>query len=335
MKYGIPGTILGSGDFLFYCIGRPMRDTASMRPTKAFPIALLIFAAIVALRSIFFSAPPPTPPPVSAATPQRIVSLAPSITETLFALGLGDRVVGVTRYCTYPPEAQTRAIVGGFVDPNYEAIVKLEPDLVALLVIHDEAKTRLAGLRIPILAVDHRTIPGILDSFIALADRCDARDRGLALAAECRARMDAVERKTRNLSKPRVLVSSAREFGTGRIESIYAAGRNQWHDELIRLAGGENAYPDDGIAFPEISPEGILRINPDVIVELAPKAETGKYTKEEIIAEWNSVPGLRAAQEKRIYILNGDYVGLPGPRFVQLLEDIARALHPEADWNSP
>src|SRR5690606_36951859 len=105
-----------------------MRDGSTMRPTKAFPIALLIFAAIVALRSIFGPGPS-APLPVSSTPPKRIVSLAPSITESLFALGLGDRVVGVTRYCTYPPEAQTRAIVGGFVDPNYEAIVKLEPDL--------------------------------------------------------------------------------------------------------------------------------------------------------------------------------------------------------------
>ncbi len=305
-----------------------------MRPTKAFPIALLVFAAIVALRSLLGPGEP-APMPVSSAPPDRIVSLAPSITETLFALGLGDRVVGVTRYCDYPPEAQTRAIVGGFVDPNYEAIVKLEPDLVALLVIHDEAKSRLTGLRVPILAVDHRTIPGILDSFVQLADRCGAHDRGLELAAQCEARMDEIAQISQGLTRPRVLISSAREFGTGRIESVYAAGRNQWHDELIRLAGGENAYPDDGIPFPEVSPEGILRIDPDVIIELAPKAETGDYTKEQIIAEWDSVPGLRAAQEKRIYVLNGDYVGLPGPRFVQLLEDIARALHPEADWSAP
>lgn len=305
-----------------------------MRPTKAFPIALLIFAAIVALRSIF-GPEESAPLSVSSTPPERIVSLAPSITETLFALGFGDRVAGVTRYCDYPPEAQTRAIVGGFIDPNYEAIVQLEPDLVALLVIHDEAKSRLTGLRIPFLAVDHRTIPGILDSFVQLADRCGARDRGLALAAQCEAHMDEIARKTENLPRPRVLISSAREFGAGRIESVYVAGRNQWHDELIRLAGGENAYPDDGIAFPEVSPEGILRIDPDVVIELAPKAETGDYTIAQIVAEWDSVPGLRAAREKRIYVLNGDYVGLPGPRFVHLLEDIARALHPEADWDAP
>ncbi len=312
-----------------------MRDNETMRPINAFPIALVIFAAVVALRSLFFPASTPAPSPASSAPPQRIVSLAPSITETLFALGLGDRVVGVTRFCEYPPEAQTRAIVGGFVDPNYEAIVTLEPDLVAALTIDDEARARLAGLRIPVLAVDHRTLGGILDSFIQLADRCGARDRGVALAADCQRRMDAVERKTRGLPRPRVLISSAREFGAGRIESVYAAGRGQWYDELLRIAGGENAYPNNGIAFPEISPEGLMRINPDVIIELAPKVEIGKYSESEILAEWDSVPGLRASQEKRIHLLTGSYVAIPGPRFLQVLEDFARVLHPEVNWSTP
>src|SRR5690349_16208012 len=121
-----------------------------MQPLRALFLAVAIFAAVIAVRALFFSADvhAPTPTAPHAATPQRIVSLAPSITESLFALGLGDRVVGVTRYCEYPPEAQTRAIVGGFVDPNYEAIVELRPDLVAILAIHDEARAKLAGLSI-------------------------------------------------------------------------------------------------------------------------------------------------------------------------------------------
>jgi iron complex transport system substrate-binding protein len=308
-----------------------------MRPLRALLLAAAIFATVTAVRALFFSAHVHAPAPAAAhaATPQRIVSLAPSITEVLFALGLGDRVVGVTRYCEYPPEAQTRAIVGGFVDANYEAIVELKPDLVGILAIHDEARAKLASLSIPVLSVDHRTIGGILDSFIQIADHCGVHDRGANFAADLQRRMDAVDRKTQNLARPRVLISSAREFGTGRIESVYAAGRGQWYDELLKLAGGENAYPDDGIAFPEISPEGILRINPDIIIELAPKVEMGKYTEAQIVAEWNSVPGLRAAQEKRIHLLTGSHVAIPGPRFVQVLEDFARILHPEIDWSAP
>ncbi len=306
-----------------------------MRPSKALPIALLIFAVVVALRSTFFPDHSPSSPPTSSASPARIVSLAPSITETLFALGLGDRVVGVTRYCEFPPEAQSRAIVGGFVDPNYEAIVTLKPDLAVLLVIHDEAQARLRTLEVPVLLVDHRTVAGILDSFETIGRRCNTQAAASALVASCRARIAAVERKTAGLPRPRVLISSARELGAGRIESIYAAGRGQWYDELLRMAGGENAYPDDGIAFPEISPEGILRMDPDVILELVPQLESARYSEADILAEWKSVPGLRAEREGRIHLLRGSHVSIPGPRFVEVLEDFARLLHPEVDWRAP
>jgi iron complex transport system substrate-binding protein len=307
-----------------------------MRPSTAIPIALVIFAAVVAARSIFGPGSAPLSSALApAAPPARIVSLAPSITETLFALGLGDRVVGVTRYCEYPPEAQSRAIVGGFVDPNYEAIVTLRPDLAVLLVIHDEARARLHTLDVPVLLVDHRTVQGILDSFETIGRRCNAQDAAGALVASCRARIAVVERKTAGLPRPRVLISSARELGVGRIESIYAAGRGQWYDELLRLAGGVNAYPDDGIAFPEISPEGILRMDPDVILELVPKLEGARYSAGDILTEWKSIPGLRAVREGRTHLLSGSHVSIPGPRFVDVLEDFARLLHPEADWQSP
>jgi iron complex transport system substrate-binding protein len=269
------------------------------------------------------------------AIPQRVVSLAPSVTETLFALRLGDRVVGVTRYCLYPPEAQQKTIVGGFIDPNYEAIVALRPDVVCLLEIHTEARLRLNSLDVPTISVDHRTIDGILMSFETLADRFGVPDAGDALVSSCRARINAVQEAIANLSRPRVLLSSARDLGTGRIESVYVAGRGQWYDELIACAGGENAYPDDGIAFPEVAPEGLMRLDPDVIVELVPKSENAAYTHEDLLAEWRTVPGLRAVREGRVHLMRGDYVSVPGPRFVDTLEDLARVLHPEVDWGTP
>lgn len=269
------------------------------------------------------------------AVPQRVVSLAPSITESLYALGLGDRVVGVTRYCLYPPEAQQKTIVGGFIDPSYEAIVALRPDLVGLLEIHTEARMRLNTLDVPTISVDHRTIDGILMSFETLADRFGEPDAGDALVASCRARIDAVQQTIAGLPRPRVLLSSARDLGTGRIESVYVAGRGQWYDELIAYAGGENVYPDDGLAFPEVAPEGLLRLDPDVIVELVPKTENAAYTREDLLAEWRTVRGLRAVRDGRVHLMRGEYVSVPGPRFVDTLEDLARVLHPELDWGTP
>ena len=296
-------------------------------------ILIAVFGVSAALRSVIPRDVPTAEAPESA--PQRIVSLAPSITETLYALGLGDRVVGVTRYCLYPPEAQQTTIVGGFVDPSYEAILALRPDLVTVLEIHTEARQRLHTLDVPVLAVDHRTIDGILASFTTLADRMDVEEAGTRLTQACRERIENVQRRTEGLARPRVLLSSARELGKGRVESVYAAGRRQWYDELIAYAGGENAYPDDGIAFPEVAPEGLIRLDPDVIVELVPELERARYTADEIVAEWRSVPGLRAVREGRVYVMPGHHVAIPGPRFVQTLEELARVLHPEVEWDAP
>jgi iron complex transport system substrate-binding protein len=240
--------------------------------------------------------------------------------------------VGVTRYCEYPPEAKDRPIVGGFVDPNYEAIVALRPDFVGVLAIHTEAQQRLGALGVPVITVDHRTVEGILASFETLARTLGVEHAGAQLAAACRGRIDWVAQKTAGLPRPRVLLSSARELGTGRIDTAYVAGRGQWYDELIEAAGGENAYPGDGLAFPEVAPEGLIRLDPDVIVELVPELESAKYSGEELLAEWRTVPGLRAAREGRVHLLAGDYVSIPGPRFVDTLEDLARILHPEVDW---
>jgi len=121
------------------------------------------------------------PPPKAGHAPcGRIVSLAPSITESLFALGVGDQVVGVTRYCNYPPEARAKEKVGGYQDLNYEAVLALKPDLVVLLPEHDKASQDLENLGLNLLSVDHRSIEGILDSFDVLTGAC-------RLQAACRA----------------------------------------------------------------------------------------------------------------------------------------------------
>ena len=265
----------------------------------------------------------------------RVVSMAPSITETLFALDLADRVAGVTRYCDFPPEAKAKPQVGGFLDPNYEAIVALEPDLAILLTIHDEADARLNDLGINTLIVEHRTLEGILDSFRRIGEVCGAPEAAEALVADCERRMERVRRRTADLERPRVLISSARELGSGRLGTVYAAGKGQWYDNLIEAAGGTNVFEASSGQFPAISSEGLLRLDPDVVIEMAPDLADASYTREDILAEWATLPDMTAVKTGRIYVLGGDYVPVPGPRFVQTLEDIAKVLHPDVDWSAP
>ena len=265
----------------------------------------------------------------------RVVSMAPSITETLFALDLADKVAGVTRYCDFPPEAKAKPQVGGLLDPNYEAIVALEPDLAILLTIHDEADARLKNLGIHTLVVEHRTLEGILTSFRLIGEACGGIEAAEALVIECERRMERVRSNTAGLERPRVLISSARELGSGRLGTVYAAGKGQWYDNLIEVAGGTNVFEDSFAQFPAVSAEGLLRLDPDVVIEMAPDLADASYTREDILAEWATLPGMTAVKTGRVYVLGGDYVPVPGPRFVQTLEDMAKVLHPGVDWSAP
>jgi len=264
--------------------------------------------------------------------PSRIVSLAPSITEILFALGVGDRVVGVTRFCDHPAEVTAIAKVGGYHDPSYEAIVGLRADLVVLLREHERPRAYLGELGIETLSVGNATTDDILDSIMTVGRRTGAEARARELVEDIRARLARVQERTRDLGRSRVLVSVGRSMGSGSLKDVYVAGRGTLYDEAILLAGGENACSVGGATYPKLSAEGVLRIDPDVIVDLAADVKTAGLTEEQVIADWRSIPGARAVREGRVHVISEVYAVRPGPRFVSLVEDLARILHPGVDW---
>ncbi|HZE98320.1 MAG TPA: helical backbone metal receptor [Planctomycetota bacterium] len=264
----------------------------------------------------------PVGPPGGAA---RIVSLAPSITEVLFELGLGDRVVGVTRYCVFPPEARAKPRIGGYYDPNYEAISAARPDLAVVLPEHAEIRKELEHLGLKTLTVDHTRVPGILASIRLIGDACGVPEKAALLHARLDARIRNVGTRTRGRPKPRVLISIGRMAGDVSMNRITVCGRKGFFEELIELAGGVNAF-EGGIAFPSLSAEGLLQTNPDVIVDLWPDLKEKNLDAEKVRSQWSSIPGLKA----RIHVIGESYAMIPGPRVVLLLEDLARAFHPGA-----
>jgi iron complex transport system substrate-binding protein len=265
----------------------------------------------------------------SGNTYSRIISLSPGITETLFALGLGDRVVGVTRFCNYPPEARMKADVGGYVDPNYEAIAALKPDLVIALAVHEEAVRYLAGMGLKYVTVRNEKTADILNAIMTIGNACGAKNRAQDMVTDIRTRMDAVLEKTRGLSRPRVLISVGRNAGTGSLGDVYAAGHDTFYDELVTCAGGVNAYDGHDIAYPALSAEGILVLNPDIIIDLIPDLVKNRLDETAVLRDWESVPGLRAPENHHIHVVSSDYAVIPGPRFILFLEDLARIIHPE------
>jgi iron complex transport system substrate-binding protein len=262
--------------------------------------------------------------------PKRIISLSPNVTETLFALGLGNKVVGRTRFCNYPPEVKKIKEIGGYIDPNYEAIAALRPDIVILLPEHENVKSYLEKLNIHYLVVTNKNISDILMSIKIIGDSCNAQNPAKKLITELRHVISSVRAKTENLKPVRTLVSIGRNIGSGTLKNVYIAGKNTYFNELIELAGGINAFnANSTLAFPLLSAEGIIHLNPDIIIDLVPNLGKTNLTKKILTAEWNSLGNIDAIKNKRITVLSGDYTVIPGPRFVLLLQDLVKAIHPE------
>jgi iron complex transport system substrate-binding protein len=266
-----------------------------------------------------------------AAPPQRIVSTAPSATEMLYALGLGDRVVGVTTFCHYPPEAAKKPKIGDYLHPSLETIVGLRPDLVVSETTGVRHAERLRSLNLNVLEFDDATLAGIYDSIHRIGQAAGVLARADKLCAEMRAQLDAIQAKVARLPRRRALFLVGRT--PGRIEDLIAAGRRSHLNELIEIAGGENVFRDSVAAYGKIPLEELLARNPEAIVDMGEMSETVGVTeaqKQAVVALWNRYPALAAVREHRVYAVASDIYVVPGPRVVDAARALARMLHPEA-----
>jgi len=263
---------------------------------------------------------------------RRIVSLSPSITETLFALGLGDRVVGVTRYCRWPPEAQRRTLVGGYLDPNYEAIVALQPDLVILRGEKDAFVEGFRRLGLEVLAVRHQSVADILSAIETIGRTCGAAQQAEGLLADLRGRLERLRVKTAGLGRPRVLLVVERALGTGTIQDAYVAGADGFLNDMLDLAGGQNACPKTTVGVPVVSAEGVMQMNPDVIIDLMSPERAAGRSHAQLLADWKPLANVAAVRTGRLYVIDDEGILVPGPRFYRLAERLARLVHPEAAW---
>ena len=167
--------------------------------------------------------------------PQRIVSTAPSLTEMLFALGAGDRIVGVTSFCTYPPEALGKTRIGSYASPSIEAIVAQRPDLVVIQKERIDLAPKLKGVGLPVLALDHHDLPGILESIQQMAEAVGTVENGQSLRDEIQSEIDSIRLTLADTTPPTVLFLVGRNPGS--LSDIYAAGKGSYIDELIGIAG--------------------------------------------------------------------------------------------------
>lgn len=257
---------------------------------------------------------------------ERIVSLSPSTTEALFAIGAGGKLVGRSRYCDHPPEVAKLPQVGGYVDPSFEAILALRPDLVvgargpAGRAIADKLEERGIATYFP----PTESFASIDEMLLGLGERTGNAAAARAVVDEMHARIAAVERAVASLPKTRVLVV----FG---LAPLSVAGPGSFADEMIRRAGGANVVTEGG-AYPTLGAERVIALDPDVVVNAAMMEERAQERLRKDAPEWANV---RAVQSGRVVSITSEAVLRPGPRIAEGLALLARAIHPEATIPSP
>jgi iron complex transport system substrate-binding protein len=262
--------------------------------------------------------------------PNRIVSLAPSNTEILFAIGAGDKVVGVTDYDNYPYnfsvwiEAGNLTSVGDYWTPNIEAIVALEPDLILAAFDQDEVVNTLRGMGYKVLVLAPDNIDDILKNII-LAGRATNKDIEAAiLVNNLRLRIDAV------VSKVADAASTPKVYYEVWYDPLWSVGSESWEHELIEKAGGINIFADQSLNYFETSSEAIIERNPDIMIfplgHGAGPPFWGSFDQVKARPGWDAIS---AVQNDRLYTIDADIISRPGPRIVDALETLAEIIHPE------
>ena len=292
-------------------------------------IASIAVLALLAAVVVWPPSPPDRAQPPDAPTtnvPQRIVAMAPNTVEIIFALGAGDSLVGVGRFCTYPPAVDAIPKIGGLYDPDLEQILALRPNVV----VNRGASAALQRLcrdnGIVLYTDPTDTLPDLYRAIDELGALLDRTDQARALVAGIHTDLEAVATRVQGRKPVAVLLAMR---SPDKIIPLHTVGREPYLNDLIEIAGGRNIFGDSTVAYPQVSPEEILARAPEVIIEAMPGVSVDQSTRETIIAQWQEIGPTPAAQMGRIHPLTEDYVLIPSPRIVLLARQLAELFHPE------
>ncbi len=253
-------------------------------------------------------------------TPEKIVSLSPAHTEILFALGLGDKVIGVSNWCNKPEEALDKEKVGDAFSLDKEKLVSLQPDIVFIPGSKDSPQVKeIEDLGIPVYVSNPASVSEVFDEIKRVAEVTGVEDKGQQLADELQNELDGVKRKLEAYegSKVKVLILVDPE--------LWTVGPGSFIDEVVALAGGENAIADVDMQYLQVSMEEVLSRDPDVILVTVPEDQCAA------LAERPGWTDLRAVKEGRVYYVDGDLVSRPGPNIVEAIKEVAGYLYPDLE----
>ena len=256
-----------------------------------------------------------------AKVPTRIVSLAPSITEMLFALGLDEQIVGVTEFCDYPAAAKSKAKIG-YSNPSVEALVALRPDLVLAPqeFLRPDLQAKLEQLKVPTFVLEARTLEAVPLQIQTLGKLLERSPEANGVAQTIRRRVEEIQARIKSFPPRRVLYIL-------NSHPLITVGPGSYIHQMIGLAGGINVAARAGVAYPRLSLETVLKEDPEVLVFPVGEVESVSPGEQQQWRQWNS---LSAVKQQRFHEVSSNLLNRPGPRIVEGLEQLARAIHPEA-----
>jgi iron complex transport system substrate-binding protein len=273
--------------------------------------------AIAAAVTCVASAQPP---------PSRIVSLVPNLTDVLLAIGARPQLVAVSTYDDQP-EIKDLPRVGALLDPDVERIISLRPDLVLVYGSQQDLMTQLTRAQIPVFGYRHGGLAHVTETIRTLGARVGRESQADALAASIERRISDIRRRTAGSPKPRTLLVFGRE--PGALRGIYVSGGRGFLHDMLEAAGGDNVYADVQSESVQVSSEMILARAPEAIIEIR-SLPTSPAAERKDVESWKPLSAVPAVRNRRVYLLAGKSLNVPGPLVADGVERIARVLHPDA-----
>lgn len=274
----------------------------------------------------------PSSSPVNSGPPARIVSLLPSYTQIVIALGAGERLVGRTSFCPTEGVPATAEVVGGALDMNYETILRTAPDLVLAQESFRTSLNNLQQLHLNVLALPSQTLTDVPIAIYLISRALQIPEAGDKLIAELNDQLNKIRRENQCRESKRTLLIMG--HAPGELRDLGAIGHGTFLDELLTIAGGENALPEGAALYPTLSNEGLTDCNPEVILVFDPRGEDSAAALEAERKSWHTMPFLEAVRHDRIYLITDPFALSPGPDMAKTAATIARLIH-SADEPKP
>ncbi len=264
--------------------------------------------------------------PLSAQQPRRIISLVPNVTEILFAIGAGPQVVAVSTYDVEPPAVRSLPTVGALVDPDTEKIISLRPDLVITYGSQADLQSQLTSANIPFFDYRHGGIDHIFTTMRALGARTGHAAGAEKAAQSLQSAIETVKQRVAGKPRPRTLLVFGREPGS--LRKIYASGGRGFLHDMLQAAGGDNVLADIDREAAQVNTEMLLARAPDVILELNAASRLNDADLKKVLDPWMTLSSVPAVRNKRVTVVLGSGLTVPGPRISDGIDQMARALHP-------